>query len=113
MIKLLMLGVAATTAVSASAQTTVLDGGMGAPNYSTYRTSIESLNAAPSSETPTMRAAKLARANALRAEAETLLRQDGGTFTPQHIAYIRGKACDILGHSRVEMGSLVPRRRCV
>lgn len=113
MIKLLIMGFAGATAVSASAQTMSLDGGMSAPNYSTYRSSIEGVNVAPSSETPTMRAAKLARANALKAEAETLLRQDGGKFTPQHLAYIRGKACDILGSSRVEMGSLVPRRRCV
>lgn len=113
MIKLLILGLAATTAVSASAQTSSFDGGMGGPNYSTFQSSIEGRNVAPFSETPTMRAAKLARANALKAEAETLLRQDGGTFTPQHIAYIRGKACDILGHSRLEMGSLVPRRRCI
>ncbi|MEG3177608.1 hypothetical protein U1872_15315 [Sphingomonas sp. RB3P16] len=113
MMKLLIIGLAGATAVSATAQTTVLDGGMNAPNYSTFRSSIESTNAAPSSETPTMRAAKLERAKALKAEATLLLQQDGGTFTPQHVAYIRGKACDILGYSHRETGSLVARRRCV
>jgi hypothetical protein len=111
LMKLLFAGIAGVMAVSASAQTRVVGESMNSPNYTTWQSSVESLNGL-GSETPSMRARKLARARALTTEAKTLLQQDGGKFTPEHEAYIRGKACDVLGHKRVEIGSLVPRSRC-
>ncbi len=111
MMKLFIVLVAGI-ASAATAQTSIGGVGMNSPNYSTYQSSLEGLARLGASETPTMRAAKYEKAKALRAEAQTLLAQDGGTFTPEHEAYIRGKACDILGARRVSIGSLVPRRRC-
>lgn len=108
----LFIVLAAGIASAATAQTTLGEGTMRSPNYSTYQSSLEGLAGQGSSETPTMRAAKLEKAKALRVEAQALLNQDGGKFTPEHEAYIRGKACDILGARRVGIGSLVPRRRC-
>ena len=112
MMKLLILGLVGTTAVSATAQTTALGPNMNSLNYSTYQTTVESLNGLGPSETPSMRARKLDRARALTAEATMLLKQDGGKFTPKHNAYIRAKACDILGVGGADIGSLVPSRRC-
>jgi hypothetical protein len=59
-----------------------------------------------------MRSNKLKRAIALRAEADALLEKDGGKLTPTHEAYVRRKACAILGHPRAPAGSLIPERRC-
>lgn len=112
MMKLLIFVLVGATAGSAIAQTTGLAPSMNSPNYSTYQSSVESLGGLASSETPSMQAKKLDRAKALTAEAQVLLKQDGGRFTPEHDAYIRGKACAILGYGRTKTGSLVPRNRC-
>jgi hypothetical protein len=83
---------------------------MNGPNYSTL---LPSTTGRPGlSETPSMRAKKLERAVALRAEADALLEQDGGRLTPTHEAYVRRKACAILGDPPAPLGSLVPQRRC-
>ena len=96
--------------VPASAQITGPGMSMNGPNYSMLLPSTTGrLGLA---ETPTMRANKLKRAIALRAEAASLLEQDGGKLTPTHEAYVRRKACAILGDSRALAGSLVPERRC-
>ena len=50
-----------------------------------------------SHETPSLAAHKLRLALALKAEAEELLVQDGGTFTKAHERYVRRKAARILG----------------
>lgn len=110
--KLLIVGLVGSAAVSASAQTIVPNTSMNSQNYSTYQSSLESLAGLGSSETPSMRAKKLDGARALTAEAQMLLKQDGGKFTPEHDAYIRGKACAILGYGRTKTGSVVPRNRC-
>ena len=49
-------------------------------------------------DTPTMKRQKRDRALALRAEAQMLLEQDGGTLTREHDAYLRREARDILGY---------------
>lgn len=110
--KLIRAVLVGATAVSANAQTIAPGTSMNSPNYSTYQSSVESLAGLGSSETPSMGAVKLDRARALTAEARVLLQQDGGKFTPEHDAYIRGKACAILGYRRSQTGSLVPRNRC-
>jgi hypothetical protein len=110
--RLIIAGLVGAAAVSADAQTIAPDTSMNSPNYSTYQSSVESLAGLGSSETPSMRARKLDRARALTVEAKMLLQQDGGKFTPEHDAYIRGKACDILGYGRTKTGSLAPRSRC-
>lgn len=97
------------------AQTTAAGVGMNSPNYSTYQTQVFGWNGGLSEvpmETPTMRAEKLQRAIALREEADVLLQQDGGTFTPAHEAYVRRKVCAILGSSRTKIGNLAPTTRC-
>jgi hypothetical protein len=71
---------------------------MNMPNYSTFASSMSARQ--PLSETPTMKRQKLERAIALRAEAATLLEQDGGTLSPRHAAYIRRKARAILSDGR-------------
>lgn len=71
---------------------------MNMPNYSTFASSLSARQ--PISETPTMKRQKLERAIALRAEAATLLKQDGGTFSAKHAAYIRRKARAILYDGR-------------
>ena len=96
--------------VPASAQNTGSGMSMNGPNYSTLLPSTTGRLGL--SETPTMRANKLERAIALRAEADALLEQDGGKLTPTHEAYVRRKACAILGDPRAPAGSLVPERRC-
>ncbi len=82
---------------------------MSMPNDLSFSRSIELFPDRGSQETPTMRRQKLARAIALREEAATLLRQDGGTLTARHQAYIRGKADAIraYGRSRAPVG-IVP-----
>lgn len=110
--KLLIVGLVGAAAVPANAQTIASGTGMNSPNYSTHQRSVESLNGVGSSETPSMRAQKLARAKSLKIEAEMLLKQDGGKLTPEHNAYIRGKVCEILGYGRTGTGSLAPRHRC-
>lgn len=112
MIRIVGVIAAAMLTVPASGQTTIGSVGMNSPNYSTYQSSIDGLGHFGSPETPTMRARKLDQAIALRIEAATLLKQDGGKFTPAHEAYIRDKACGFLGAGRTSIGSLVPRRRC-
>ncbi|MEN2787083.1 hypothetical protein ACFOKI_04110 [Sphingomonas qilianensis] len=112
MAKLLIVLLAGLTAASAAAQTSVGGIGMNAPNYSTDQPILDGLNAFPSAETPTMAKDKLERARALTVEAKSLLRQDGGTLTRQHDAYLRRKACDILGYNGKITGSLAPQRRC-
>ncbi|QJU58019.1 hypothetical protein HL653_09610 [Sphingomonas sp. AP4-R1] len=62
-------------------------------------------------ETPSMKQAKYERAVALRAEATALLEQDNGTLTPAHAAYIRQKACEIVGSKPTGRG-IVSRNRC-
>ncbi len=47
-------------------------------------------------DTPTLRDQKLRWAITLRAEAAELLRQDGGTLTSEHKAYIRRRVQRIL-----------------
>lgn len=96
--------------VPASAQITSSGMSMNGPNYSTLLPSTTGRLGL--SETPTMRANKLERAISLRAEADSLLEQDGGELSPTHEAYVRRKACAILGDSRAPAGSLVPKRRC-
>jgi hypothetical protein len=105
-----LIGLAiALVTVPASAQTGS-GMSMNGPNYSTL---LPSTTGRPSlSETPSMRAKKLERAVALRAEADSLLEQDGGRLTPTHEAYVRRKACAILGDPPAPLGSLVPQRRC-
>jgi hypothetical protein len=71
---------------------------MNMPNYSTFASSATARQ--PLSETPTMKRQKLERAIALRAEAATLVEQDGGTLTAKHAAYIRRKARAILSDGR-------------
>ena len=71
---------------------------MNMPNYSTFASSMSGRQ--PLSETPTMKRMKLKRAIALRAEAATLLRQDGGTLSQKHAASIRRKARAILSDGR-------------
>lgn len=112
MIKMLILCMAGATPVSATAQTIGMGVDMNSPKYSIYQSSLESVHGLGLSETPSMQARKLGRARALTVEAEILLKQDGGNFTPEHNAYFRRKACDILGYDRTEIGSLVPRRWC-
>jgi secreted protein with Ig-like and vWFA domain len=58
--------------------------------------------------TPTMQREQLARAIALRAEAEGLLNSDGGKLSAAHERYIRRKACDILNPTASRTGSLAP-----
>ncbi|VWX53617.1 hypothetical protein [Novosphingobium sp. 9U] len=99
----------------AMAQTNVGGEGMNSPNYSTYQTSVFGWSggfAEIPMDTPSMRADKLRRAVALRQEADVLLEQDGGTFTPAHEAYVRRKVCAILGTSRTNIGNLAPTDRC-
>jgi hypothetical protein len=96
--------------VPASAQITGSGISMNGPNYSTLLPSTTGRLGL--SETPSMRAKKLERAVALRAEADSLLEQDGGRLTPTHEAYVRRKACAILGDQPAPLGSLVPQRRC-
>jgi hypothetical protein len=110
--RLLIVGLVGAIAIPANAQTSASGTGMNSPNYSTYQSSVESINGLGSSETPSMRAQKLDRAKALKAEAKMLLKQDGGKLTLEHNAYIRGKACEILGYGRTGTGGLVPRHRC-
>lgn len=62
-------------------------------------------------ETPSMKQAKYERAVALRAEASALLAQDNGTLTPAHAAYIRQKACEILG-SKEQRSFIASQNRC-
>ncbi len=97
--KLLIACLVGATAVPATAQTIASGIGMNSPNYTTYQRSVETSDGLALQDTPSGRAQKLARAKALTIEAELLLKQDGGKFTPEHNAYIRGKACDILGRS--------------
>jgi hypothetical protein len=66
------------------------------PNYNTDSRIAEGRELLRSSDTPTMRRMKLARAIELRAEAARLLSEDGGTLTSEHEAYIRRKAHAIL-----------------
>jgi hypothetical protein len=96
--------------VPVSAQITGPAMSMNGPNYSMLLPSTTGRLGL--SETPAMRANKLERAIALRAEADSLLEQDGGKLTATHEAYVRRKACAILGDSRLPAGSLVPERRC-
>jgi hypothetical protein len=105
-----LIGLAiALVTVPASAQTGS-GMSMNGPNYSTL---LPSTTGRPGlSETPSMRAKKLERAVALRAEANSLLEQDGGRLTPTHETYVRRKACAILGDPPAPLGSLVPQRRC-
>jgi hypothetical protein len=66
---------------------------MNMPNYTT--SPVETF-AVASGETPTMKRQKLVQALALREEAARLLAADGGTFTPEHRAYIERKVRRIL-----------------
>ena len=68
-----------------------------APPTGSFSTATESRYFERVADTPTMAREKRERALALRAEAEELLRQDGGTLTRAHQAYIQRKARDILG----------------
>jgi len=95
---------------SAGTQATDSDMTMNGQNYSTLLPSLT--GRVGLSETPTMRANKLKRAIALRTEADFLLQQDGGRLTPTHEAYVRRKACAILGSSPVRAGALVSQWRC-
>ncbi|MET3825115.1 hypothetical protein ABIC16_000808 [Sphingomonas sp. PvP055] len=107
----IFIGLAAVlTAVSASAQTTVSGTGMNSPNYSSYVPGLT--NRGGIVETPTMQAEKLKRAIALRTEVSALVKSDGGKLSPGHEAYVRRKACQILGKQSATIGTLVPPRHC-
>ena len=67
------------------------------PNYTT---TVRPVYLGSSADTPTMRRQKLMRALALREEAASLLREDGGTLTPEHEEYVRRKARAILDGRR-------------
>lgn len=109
--KLAIALLASLVSLPAAAQTYAGGVGMNSPNYTTYRSSVEGRSGGLS-ETPTMKAEKLARAKALRMEADALLAQDGGTFTPAHEAYIAQKVCEILSPPLKNTGNLPPSRRC-
>lgn len=96
MLKALFILAMCAASVSAAAQTTGPVPSMLSPNYDTYRSSAELYRNQGPAETPTMRRLKLERAKALHAEAAALLSQDGGKLTPEHEAYLRREACDIL-----------------
>ena len=81
------------------------------PNYDTFRSSVELYRGQGPAATPTMRRLKLERARALHAEAETLLKQDGGRLTPEHETYLRREACKILGLPSGDTGGRY-RREC-
>lgn len=66
------------------------------PNYNTDSRAAEGRELLRTTDTPTMRRIKLARALELRAEAARLLSEDGGTLTAEHETYIRRKAHAIL-----------------
>jgi hypothetical protein len=109
---LLTFGLAGAIALTTSAQTAAFAQSDVNSAFDVFRLSVESRSGLAPVETPSMRDAKLARAQDLKMEAVQLLQQDGGTLTPAHDAYIRGKVCSILGNDRARIGSLVPRRRC-
>lgn len=111
-IKILISLAAALVSVSATAQTTGVGESMSSPNYTTFRAGVEAMQGRGLSETPTMRAQKLERAIALRAEANALLQEDGGKLTAEHAAYVRRKACKILSGKSAVSGTLAPGRRC-
>lgn len=110
MAKGFFLCIVCLAASGASAQLNVGSVGMNGPNYTT--TSVIPGMLGGRSETPTMREEKLVRAISLRHEADTLLAQDNGKFTPEHEAYIRRKVCDILEPKTYLSGRLVQPRRC-
>jgi hypothetical protein len=63
-------------------------------------------------ETPTMKRAKYQKALALRDEAQDLLKQDNGTLTHVHAAYIRKKACAIIRHESINGNGIVSVDSC-
>ncbi len=64
-----------------------------------------------SGDTPSTQRHKLAQAIALRTEALQLQAADGGTLSPGHIAYVRGRAAVIRNGDRAPpTGSLVAVR---
>jgi hypothetical protein len=68
------------------------------PNYSTFSSSL--VGREPLTDTPSMERQRVRQAIALREEAAALLKQDGGTLTPEHQAYVRRKARAILAGRR-------------
>ena len=69
-----------------------------APPTGNFNTATEGRFFERVADTSTMQREKRDRALALHAEAEELLRQDGGTLTRAHQAYIQRKARDILDY---------------
>lgn len=62
-------------------------------------------------DTPTMRRDKLKQALALRAEALRLQEADGGVLSPEHAAYVRGRAAAIMGQpTPPATGSLIRKK---
>lgn len=49
--------------------------------------------------TPTMQRQKMRESLALRAEAQQLEQKDGGTLSPEHVAYVRKRVREIMGSS--------------
>lgn len=92
--------------VAVSAQTvTNPNPTMNEPNYSMHSTTLQSYAGSRVKDTPTMERQKLARAVALRNEANKLRIADGGTLSPANQRYIQHKADAIRGRQQ-RLGSL-------
>lgn len=72
---------------------------MNGPNYSTYEPLFRSDAMIPPSDTPTMRRQKLKRAQELRAEVDSMLRENGGKLTAEQQSYVRRRANEILNYT--------------